>query len=236
MKVFLNRRLPKSPGIRYVFRFNGFQSLLYFIYFRKVRRHNTVLALGKIYRYFDTLKTWYNERAIEIPIVMELVRKYQGTNILEIGNVLSNHVKFEHDILDKYEIARGIINEDVVDYRPDKRYDLVVSISTLEHVGWDEKPRDNMKIPRAIENMKSLITSRGGIIIITLPLGYNSDLDKLLKDGIIRFSKQCHLLRISKGNEWKEASWEDVKGVKYNTPLPYANGLLIGIITVKPSN
>ena len=204
MKVFLNRRLPKSPGIRYVFRFNGFQSLLYFIYFRKVRRHNTVLALGKIYRYFDTLKTWYNERAIEIPIVMELVRKYQGTNILEIGNVLSNHVKFEHDILDKYEIARGIINEDVVDYRPDKRYDLVVSISTLEHVGWDEKPRDNMKIPRAIENMKSLITSRGGIIMITLPLGYNSDLDKLLKDGIIRFSKQYHLLRISKGNEWKE--------------------------------
>jgi cyclopropane fatty-acyl-phospholipid synthase-like methyltransferase len=193
------------------------------------------MVLGKTHRYFDTVKTWYNERAIEIPIVMEMVRKYQGTNILEIGNVLSNHVRFEHDILDKYETAKGIINEDVVDFRPEKRYDLIVSISTLEHVGWDEKPRDNMKIPRAIENMKALITSRGGMIIITLPLGYNSALDKLLKDGIIRFSKQYHLVRISKGNEWKESSWEDVQVAKYNTPLPFANGLIIGIITVKPS-
>jgi hypothetical protein len=49
---------------------------------------------------------------------MEIVRKYQGTNILEIGNVLSYHVRFEHDILDKYEIAKGIMNEDVVDFRP----------------------------------------------------------------------------------------------------------------------
>jgi hypothetical protein len=234
LKVFLTRRLPIPPGLRYAFRFNGFQVLLHFIYCRKVRRNNTFLVPGKTYRYFDTVKTWYNERAIEIPIVMEMVRRYQGTNILEIGNVLSNHVRFEHDILDKYENAKGIINEDVVNFRPEKRYDLIVSISTLEHVGWDEKPRDNMKIPRAIENMKALITSRGGMIIITLPLGYNSTLDKLLKDGIIRFSKQYHLLRISKGNEWKQASWEDVKVAKYNTPLPFANGLLIGIITVKP--
>ena len=235
LKVFLNRRLPISPGVRYLFRFNGFQSLLYFIYYRKVKRHNSVLVLGKTYRYFDTVKTWHGERAVEIPIVMEMVRKYQGKNILEIGNVLSHHVRFEHDILDKYEIAKGVLNEDVVDFMPEKRYDLIVSISTLEHIGWDEKPRDNMKIPRAIENMKALITSRGGMVIITLPLGYNSALDKLLKDGIIRFSKQYNLVRISKGNEWKETSWEDLQAAKYNTPLPFANGLLIGIITVKAS-
>ena len=37
----------------------------------KVRRHNTFLVLGKSYRYFDTVKTWHGERAVEIPIVME---------------------------------------------------------------------------------------------------------------------------------------------------------------------
>jgi cyclopropane fatty-acyl-phospholipid synthase-like methyltransferase len=132
---------------------------------------------------------------------MEMVKKYQGKNILEIRNVLSHHFKFEHDILDKYEIAKGVTNEDVVDFKSEKKYDLVVSISTLEHVGWDEKPRDDLKIPRAIENLKTLITSRGGTMIITLPLGYNSALDQQLKDGIIRFSKQYNLLRISKGNE-----------------------------------
>jgi len=235
LKNVLNRRLPIPPGIRYAFHFIGFHNLLYFIYCRKIRRHNTIFILGKTYRYFDTFKTWHGERAVEIPIVMEMVRKYQGKNILEIGNVLSHHLKFEHDILDKYEIANGVTNEDVVDFKSEKKYELIVSISTLEHVGWDEEPRDYLKIPRALENLKTLITSRGGTVIITLPLGYNSALDQLLKDGIIRFSKQYNLVRISKGNEWKEASWEDVQGAKYNAPLPFANGLLIGIITVEPS-
>jgi len=68
-----------------------------------------------------------------------MVRKYRGKNILEIGNVLSRHIKLEHDILDKYETAKGVINEDIVDFKSEKKYDLIISISTLEHVGWDEK-------------------------------------------------------------------------------------------------
>jgi hypothetical protein len=235
LKHALKRWLQISPGICYAFNFSGLLSLLYFIYCRKVWKHEAILIQGKSYRYFDSAKTWYNERAVEIPIVMEMVRNYRGKNILEIGNVLSHHVRFDHDILDKYEIAKGVINQDVVDFKTPKRYDLIVSISTLEHVGWDEKPRENMKIPRAIENLRSLITSRGGAILVTVPLGYNSDLNKLLKDGTIRFSKQYYLARISKGNEWKEASWEDVKCAKYNKPFPFANGLLIGILIVKPS-
>lgn len=136
LNAFLNRLLPISPGIMYAFGFKG----------------------------FDTVKTWHGERAVEIAIVLEMVKKYQGMNILEIGNVLSHHVKFEHDVLDKYEIAKGVINEDIVDFKSDKKYDLIVSVSTIEHVGWDEKPRDNMKILRAIENLKTIIVSRGGTI------------------------------------------------------------------------
>jgi len=234
LKVLLNRRLPVAPGIKYAFCFKGFQCLLYFIYCRIILGHNTFIILGRTYRYFDSYKTWIGERSVEIPIVMEMVREYQGRNILEIGNVLSHHVQFEHDILDKYEIALGVLNEDVVDFKSEKKYDLIVSVSTLEHVGWDEKPRDDIKILHAIENLKTLVTPWGGTIIITLPLGYNPAMDKLLKDGIIRFSKQYQLLRISKGNEWKSASWEEVKDSKYNSPLPFANGLLIGIIAVKP--
>ena len=55
------------------------------------------------------------------------------------------YYKFEHDIVDKYEKKKGIINQDIVDYKPDKKYDLIISISTLEHVGWDETPRENYK-------------------------------------------------------------------------------------------
>jgi hypothetical protein len=114
-----------------------------------------------------------------------------------------------------------------VHFTSEKTYDLIISISTLEHVGWDEKPRDDRKILHAIENMRTLIASRGGTIMITVPLGYNPTLDKLLKNGAIQFSRQFNLIRISKGNEWREASWETVLATKYNTPMPFANGLLI---------
>ena len=226
----------KKKGIRYVFHFNGFHSFLHFLYCRKVRGHNTYSVGGETYYYFDSFgnNTWHNERSVEIPIVMEMVRKYRGRNVLEIGNVLSHHFRVEHDILDKYETTKGVMNEDVVDFKSNKKYDLIVSISTVEHVGWDENPRDDMKIPRAIENLRTLISSAGGTIIITLPLGYNAALDKLLKDWTIRFTNQYYLVRISKGNEWKEASWEEVQHAKYNSPFPFANGLLIGIIEVEP--
>ena len=224
-----------SPGVRYAFQSDGFRCLLFFIYCRKIRRNNTFSVRGRTYRYFDTVKTWLVERAVEIPIVMEMVRTYQGKNILEIGNVLSHHVRFEHDVLDKYEIAKGVINADAVDFESEKKYDLIVSISTLEHVGWDEKPRDDMKIPRAIGNLKNLISSRGGTMLITLPLGYNPVLDKLVKNGELQFSKQYYLRRISKGNEWVEGSLEDAQFAKYNTPLPFDNVLLIGIISIEPS-
>lgn len=235
LKKSLGKRLPIAPGVRYAFHSSGFHYLMYFIYCRKIKRHKTFLVLGNTYRYFDTVKTWHGERAVEIPIVMDMMRKYQGKNILEIGNVLSHHVKLEHDVLDKYEIAEGVTNADIVDFTSEKKYDLIISISTLEHVGWDEKPRDDTKIPRSIDNMKTVISSRGGTIMITVPLGYNPTLDKLLKDGTIQFSKQYHVIRISKGNEWREASWEDVLAAKYNTPMPFANGLFIGIIEIEPS-
>ena len=150
-------------------------------------------------------------------------------NILEIGNVLSHHIQFEHDVLDRYEIAKGVMNEDVVDFESEKKYDLIVSISTLEHVGGTRIHVTVLKILRAIENLKTLL-SKGGIIVITVPLGYNEYLDKLLNEGLIRFTEQYQLIRISLGNEWTEASWSEVQHAKYNSTFPFANALVIGII------
>ena len=58
----------------------------------------------------------------------------------------------------------------------------IVSISTIEHVGWDETPRDPNKIPRALENLTTRCLAPGGEIVVTLPIGYNTYLDKLLKE------------------------------------------------------
>lgn len=220
------RRLKVSPRISFVMSPRGFTCLLCYIFYRKIKGQKSFLVQGKAYRYFDSKLTWYNERAVEIPFILEEVRMTEHKNILEIGNVLSHHIYVKHDIIDKYEIANGVTNSDVADFTSDKKYGLIVSISTLEHVGWDEKIRDDMKIIRALENLKN----HGKRIVVTLPLGYNPNLDLLLRNGTITFSERICLLRVSKGNSWKQVLWDDIQNAKYNEPLPFANGLLIGII------
>ena len=168
------------------------------------------------------------ERAVEVPIIMDFVKNCKG-NILEIGNVLSHYFTVHHDVVDKYEKAAGVIKQDVAEVNLPKKYDLIVSISTLEHVGWDETPRDRGKINKAIGKLKELLTPNGKIVV-TLPTGYNLDLDAALKTGKIRFNDMYCLKRISKGNKWIETDWGNIKNSNYGEPFPAANGLIVGII------
>ncbi len=93
----------------------------------------------------------------EIPIVCGFVNKEKG-KILEVGNVLSHYFTFEQVVVDKFERGEGIINEDITTLELNERYDLIVSISTLKHVGWDERSpsetlNDRDKIPLAIDHL-----------------------------------------------------------------------------------
>lgn len=189
---------------------------------------------GDHYNYFCHMynTTWRNERAVEVPIVWGIVKKHEGKRILEVGNVFSHYFPVQHTVLDKYEKAPNVINLDVVDFRPAEKYDLIVSVSTLEHVGWDEKPREPRKILRALENLKSCCAS-GGQIVVTLPLGYNRELDKLVEEGGIRFTERYCLKRISRDNRWVEVEYNEVRHTKYNAPFPLANAVIIGIIKKK---
>ena len=174
--------------------------------------------------------TWNNERSVELPIIWDIVKKYNFHKVLEVGNVLSHFYNVKHDIVDKYEKTEGVINQDVVDFKPLKKYDLIVAISTLEHVGWDETPREPLKIFRAIENLKSLITENGKIII-TLPKGHSPVLDNLLSENKLKFSEQYFLKRISRNNKWKQTNWKKISKTVYGYPIRYsANGIIIGII------
>jgi SAM-dependent methyltransferase len=171
---------------------------------------------------------WAYERVIEIPIINGFVEEHRGKRILEVGNVLSHYLPVEHDVLDKYEKGRDIINQDVVDFKPSLKYDLIVSISTLEHVGWDEFPKNPMKILHALDNLKRCLAT-GGKMVITFPLGYNSEMDRLLKRGELNFNEQYYLKRITIDNRWVETALEDVINTKYDEPFLFANALVIGI-------
>lgn len=186
---------------------------------------------GRRYRYFAHRynSTWRSERAVEVPIVWEIVRRHRGQRILEVGNVLAHYFRVDHDRLDKYERAPGVINEDVVDYRPDRVYDLIVSISTLEHVGWDEDPRDPGKILLAVDNLKRVLAP-GGRIVLTLPLAYNPHLDALLRGERLGLTRRHCLKRISHDNRWAEVSWEEIRNCRFDAPFRRVNGIVIGVV------
>lgn len=184
---------------------------------------------GRDYPYFYSHynSTWVNERTVELAIVTDLLERTPG-RCLEVGNVLSHYLPVRHDVVDKYEPSPNVINVDVVDYRSPQPYDLIVSISTLEHVGWDEEPRDPQKVGNAVARLKSLLAP-GGLLLFTVPLGHNPKLDELLARGELQLTEQRYLQRISLDNRWREVDAPAVRGAAYNRPFFYANALAVGI-------
>lgn len=211
-----------------ILKIRTFLSFLRYKLFKSFRRF---AFEGRTYQYVYAWynKTWTNERAVELPIVSKMVKDNRGRRILEVGNVLSHYFPADHDILDKYERGNGVINQDVVDFRPSQKYDLIVSISTLEHVGWDEKPKEPEKFLAALENLKGLLAP-DGTLVATLPLGYNPEMDHQLQANKCHLTHVYYLKRISQDNRWIECESHDVQGVKYDEPFPYANGLVIGLL------
>jgi len=197
-------------------------------YYSRRPPRETFEVLGRRYRYFYHLYniTWKNERAVEIAVAKDFVASHPSDNMLEVGNVLSWYGSGRHDVLDKYEEAPGVINEDIVDFSPGRPYDVIVAISTIEHVGWDETPRDPTKVVRAIERLKELLAP-GGTMLVTAPVGYNPALDAALEDGTVSFTTQAYMKRVGR-TRWREASWGEVMGARY-TEDRGAEGLLVAI-------
>ena len=136
-----------------------FVSLFPYTYHKLLRSNRTFAFNGERYAYFchPYHETWKNVRAVEIPISHNFFKENSGKRILEFGNVLSYYFPISHDVLDKYELRPGVVNDDVVEFKTDKQYDCIISISTLEHVGFDELPKDSEKTARAFENLKNCL-------------------------------------------------------------------------------
>lgn len=196
---------------------------------RNTLGRQTFRFAGGRYEYFchPYNTTWRNERAVEVPIALRALHGVDPAETLEVGNVLRHYGALQHQVVDKYEPDPAIENADIVDFDPGRQFSLVVSISTLEHVGWDEAPRDPPKVLRAFERLDTLLAP-GGLLLVTLPVGYNPHLDRYLREGQVRFDEMRYIERVSARNLWVErnvsAAWERA----YGAPYEAANGLLIG--------
>lgn len=174
--------------------------------------------------------TWTNERCVEIPYFSQIVALYSPSKVLEVGNTLSHYQKVKHTVIDKYETEPGVLATDILDYKPRGKFDLIIAISTVEHIGWHEAEKRSQKALEAITHITSLLAPKGRFVF-SFPLGVNPSLDKALKENSLGGAKLIFMRRKNRLNIWEETSYPQVKSVKYNTPFPNANALCIATFT-----
>lgn len=123
---------------------------------------------GRVYPYLDAKYngTRINERAVEVPVALDLLN--DAVRTLEVGAVLPHYLpdwpEHGHEVVDLHEECPGVTNADVLEYAPSRSYDLVLCISTLDHL------RDADEVERAVKQMRSWL-SAGGRLFATIPAG-----------------------------------------------------------------
>lgn len=166
-----------------------------------------------------------SERLVEIPIVLEKIRHNRINKCLEVGNTINNYYSFLHEVVDKYEMRHSVINSDIVEFNPNKKYDIIFSISTVEHIGFDEREKKPGKATLAINKMLNLLADHGSLII-TVPLGYNPEIDNFILNNPLNF-RILFLERYSKLNRWRETTSDLALKKRYNSKFPNANSIAV---------
>lgn len=191
-----------------------------------------VFALqGKTYPYHVVRvkqRTWDNERAVELPVCWELVNRHgRPETVIEIGNVLGHYFDTEHRVLDLQERHPLVTwNEDVLEFQPPFAPELIVSISTLEHVGHGEVPARPDKFRRAVEAAIDWLAP-GGELLFTVPIGYNRAVLEYLDNPSAQVVSMLFMRRLTLDNLWEQTTLDEVRDYCYAKPFPAANALAI---------
>ncbi len=170
--------------------------------------------------------TWLNERAVEVPIAQSAVAQARGGRVLEVGNVLGHYGTTGHVVVDRYERGPGLVNADILSFEDERGFDLIVSVSTLEHVGWDEEPREPAAAASAFEHLTGLLAP-GGTLLATVPVGYNTALDAAIRGGELELSQLHALRRQPSRNIWNEVEPGRVWDARYDSLLCTAHGVVV---------
>jgi FkbM family methyltransferase len=205
------------------------------------------------------------ERAVEIPIALNFLATLEKKNkILEVGNTLSHYENVlshylgigDRQIVDKFEVALGVDNIDLMDLPTREKYDGIISVSTVEHIGQGVEPSgaygENMKKGdlegplKAIAKIYDLLAV-GGKALITVPFGKLIDGEWYIQfsyEYLELLSEKYQIpqeaittifmrildmeLPLSNPREiWVEETANKLNYVEYNYPYPCANAIAL---------
>ena len=204
------------------------------------------------------------ERAVEVSIGFNFLADVKKSDrVLEVGNVLSYYENLlservgviNRKILDKFEIDIGVDNEDLMNLPSEEKYDAIVSVSTVEHIGQGVDPsgaygestdgRDLEASLKAIAKIYDLLAVEGKALI-TVPFGVLTDggwyiqfsaqyLALLKKYGIPQEAIHTSFLKLINRDPTKDSVkmlWEEVEeielsNVEYNHPFSCANAIAV---------
>ncbi|MEG4205126.1 hypothetical protein QUA20_14475 [Microcoleus sp. Pol7_A1] len=205
-----------------------------------------------------------SERAVEVSIGFNFLINLPNSNrVLEVGNVLSRYESslgekmgvIKRRIIDKFERDIGVDNEDLMTLESEEKYDAIVSISTVEHIGQGLDPcgaygesteiGDREAPLKAIAKIYDLLAIEGKAVI-TVPFGVLTDggwyiqfsaqyLALLKKYGIPQEAIRTSFLRLTDRDPtkdsvkmlWEEREEIELSNVEYNHPFPFANAIAV---------
>lgn len=172
--------------------------------------------------------SWFNERTVELAVANDFLAD-RGDDGLEVGNVLGHYSPCAHRVVDRYErpswyqVGRQWVdNIDVFD--ASGVWPWVVTISTLEHVGFDTPPFDAGAAPRALHHLRRLLAP-GGVMLATFPTGFNPALDELVVAGATGAFRSTTLVRVD-AERWAETDEPAI--VPYGSRDAWAASVFIG--------
>ena len=200
-----------------------------------------------------------SERTIEIPIAIRFLRRMEAglrEPYLEIGNVFANYLPLldphpeltNRIVLDKFEEAPGVLNEDLMDYR--EKHALILCLSTVEHIGQhaygEQKSGDREAPLLALRHLYNLLKP-GGSALVTVPFGKLMDMGWLIQfsDEYLRlltdsygvpaealdvsyFRKLDMDMHLNNPKQcWIQCGKEDLADKRFDSPFMFANGIAV---------
>lgn len=173
--------------------------------------------------------TWANERCVELALARAIMADVPRERLLEVGHVTPHYFRGGHLVVDKYET--GSLQLDIVDFEPAERFDLILSISTFEHIAFDEPgatpapPEVAARVAAALHRCRSLLAP-GGLLAITVPIGYNPALDAMIADGELGWDGATWFKRFPR-RRWRQVSRSEAVRCRYGRPHAFANAILL---------